>query len=102
MIQYSNPSLLLAVDQKDWIQKELNKKANASLVERLHSEVQANSDKFKNLEDYCRKMEAIIVNFVTNGNNKRAASPVVPNPTKKRNITGSRVMEQVKLSLTTY
>ena len=107
MIQYSKPCLLLAIlepffvvrnaVQKDWIQKELNRKANASSVERLQSDVQANSDKYENLQDYCRNLETMIVSYVTNGNNKRAASPVVPNPAYKRNNIGSRVMEQVKV-----
>ena len=83
--------------KKDWIQKELSMKANASSVERLQSEVQAGKDNYKNLEDYVRNLEARYFNHVTNGNNKRAASPVVLNPAYKRNNIGSRVMEQVKV-----
>ena len=78
--------------KKDWIQKELSMKANASSVERLRSEVQAGKDKYDYLLELYRGLEARMVN----GNNKRAASPVVLNPAYKRNNIGSRVMEQVK------
>ena len=92
-----NHSLWYELHKKDWIQKELSMKANASSVERLQSEVQAGKDNYKNLEDYVRNLEARYFNHVTNGNNKRTASPVVLNPANKRNNIGSRVMEQVKV-----
>ena len=79
--------------KKDWIQKELSMKANASLVERLQSIVKAYSDKYDDLLELYRGLEARMVN----GNNKRPASPVVVNPAYKRNNIGSRVMEQVKV-----
>ena len=79
--------------KKDWIQKELSMKANASSVERLQSVVKAYSDKYDDLLELYRGLEARIVN----DNNKRPASPVVLNPAYKRNNIGSRVMEQVKV-----
>ena len=114
LIHYSNCVALLVIHQKDWIDKELMQKANASSVERLHSIIQANSEDIKevsrSLIEHYQRFDAIsncefeshcqeIAAMVRSGSNKRTAPPVALNYASKRNNTGSRD-EQVMLSPT--